>query len=116
MSKRQCKACPWKVSTRPGVDISGGYRYKKHRALCATIADPGSLRGARLTMACHESRPGADYVCVGWAINQLGPGNNIALRIRAMSDCRLQGLEADGPQHERFEDTLPRTKRRAKGR
>lgn len=104
--KRQCKACPWKTSTKPARDIPGGYSQKKHRNLACTIAEPGSMRGTHW-MACHESEPGAERVCVGWAVNQLGPGNNIALRIAALKDERLHDLETDGPQHERFEDTLP---------
>jgi len=57
-------------------------------------------------MACHESAPGKEVVCVGWAVHQLGEGNNIALRLQAMRDTNLQKLRTVGPQHRRFEDTL----------
>jgi hypothetical protein len=57
-------------------------------------------------MACHESPVGAEQPCVGWVINQLGPGNNIALRLLAL-DGRFKHVRTDGPQHLRFEDTLP---------
>lgn len=105
---RQCKACPWKQSVRPLHDIPGGYCASKHRALNRTIAEPGSLTASRVlrVMACHESPIGAEQPCVGWVMNQLGPGNNIGLRILAM-DGRFSKLETVGPQHERFEDTLP---------
>jgi hypothetical protein len=44
---------------------------------------------------------------VGWLAHQLGPGNNIALRLAVMAG-RIDGnVETVGPQHERFEDTLP---------
>jgi hypothetical protein len=56
-------------------------------------------------MACHESRNGAEYACVGWVANQLGPGNNIALRLLA-TDGRFAKLRTIGPQHQRLEDTL----------
>ena len=107
--KIQCKACPWKRSVRPKQDIPGGYSVRKHRALRKTMADPGSFCGTEGFMACHESPPGQERVCVGWAVQQLGPGNNLALRLRAiMGDETLRDLRTVGPQHERFEDTLPK--------
>lgn len=36
-------------------------------------------------MACHESNPGREYACVGWLQNQLGAGNNIGIRLAALS-------------------------------
>lgn len=39
-------------------------------------------------------------------MNQLGPGNNIGLRLR-MLDYDLSKVKLDGEQHGRFEDTLP---------
>lgn len=107
---RQCKACPWKVGVKPSGDIPGGYSEAKHRALDRTIAEPGSTAdlGKPLhVMACHETPPGRELMCAGWVHNQLGPGNNIALRMKAL-DGRFHGLRVDGPQHERFEDTLPK--------
>lgn len=108
----QCKACPWKKSTKPTEDIRGGYCETRHKGLAQTIAEPGSLAGlGRMhAMACHESPPGAEQACVGWVANQLGPGNNIALRLMAR-DGRYRNLKLDGPQLERFEDTLPRKRR-----
>lgn len=113
MSKRrvQCKACPWRVDCEPAEDIPGGYCETKHKNLKSTIAEPGALRfGPLRMMACHES-PGEDskrqpFVCVGWLANQLGPGNNIALRLRAATG-EFPDFELVGEQHERFEDTLP---------
>lgn len=107
---RQCKKCPWKKSVNPR-DIPNGYCEIKHKNLDSTIAKPGDLNlGSIRMMACHESsRPGGEYPCVGWVINQLGPGNNIALRLLAR-DGRFKDLRTVGPQHERFEDTLPKDK------
>ncbi len=108
--KKQCKACPWKVSTVPDVDIPGGYCATKHANLKETIAEPASIAflsgEKRRMMACHESDPDTEYPCVGWLIHQLGPGNNIALRMLAR-DGRFSELETVGEQHETFEDTLP---------
>lgn len=105
----QCKACPWKVSTVPGRDIPNGYCRAKHAALQSTIAKPGDVRGifggSLHMMACHESPVGAEKPCVGWLSNQLGPGNNLALRILA-SDGRFAHMKLDGDQHETLEDTL----------
>lgn len=113
---KQCEKCPWKKSTDP-TEIPNGYCETKHAALRETIAAPGSIAGLGRPlrmMACHESAPRADRPCVGWLIHQLGPGNNIGLRIAAI-DGRFGDLVLDGEQHETFDETLPR-KRRARGR
>lgn len=111
----QCAKCPWKVSTDPH-DIPHGYSPEKHKALACTIAEPGAISATRSVvagldvlraMACHESPEGDEAHCVGWLAHQLGPGNNIALRL-AVRDCQnVQHIQLDGEQHERFEDTLP---------
>ncbi len=104
---KQCKACPWRVGVKPLEDIPGGYCEAKHRNLKGTIAEPGRMPGKEIrAMACHESPVGAERECVGWVLQQLGPGNNIALRLRAM-DGQYNGFRTEGPQHQRFEDTLP---------
>lgn len=103
---QQCKACPWKKGVRPERDIPGGYCETKHEALERTIAKPGDIR-LGVMMACHESPVGAEQACVGWVAHQLGDGNNIGLRMLAM-DGRYNNLKLDGPQHTRFEDTLPK--------
>nr|WP_275982737.1 DUF6283 family protein [Ochrobactrum sp. BTU2] len=109
---RQCEKCPWKVSTDPH-EIPHGYCETKHRALSSTIADNTGNLAAVLgqaplrVMACHEHPAEHEAHCVGWLMHQLGPGNNIALRL-AVRDCENIGsVVLDGPQHERFEDTLP---------
>ena len=111
MSKRrQCEKCPWKVSTDP-YDIPNGYCPSKHASLDSTIAEPASLHslggGGLRMMACHETIEGKELPCVGWLAHQLGPGNNIALRMAAMTGQIDTSFELDGEQHERFEDTLP---------
>lgn len=99
----QCKKCPWRVATNP-FDIPNGYDPKKHAALEKTIAVPGSLQDTGHAFACHEMD---EAHCVGWLVNQLGPGNNIPLRIRMMSCENSRAIKLRGKQHERFEDTLP---------
>lgn len=98
--KVQCTACPWKKSTNPHTDIPGGYDPVKHAELigCQSTGFGSTIRA----MACHESRVGAEYPCVGWVINQLGPGNNIPLRVLALSG-EFEGMRAVGPQHESLE-------------
>lgn len=104
----QCAKCPWKVSTNPH-EIPRGYSVEKHKALAKTIAKPADV-SALLTgepqhvMACHDEH---EAHCVGWVMHQLGPGNNIALRLQ-MRNCENAGeLRTVGEQHQRFEDTLP---------
>jgi hypothetical protein len=109
----QCASCPWIVGNDPHA-IPNGYSVDKHQALADTIADPEDPIGHALAVlsarqplrifACH-SEQGAH--CVGWMANQLGAGNNVALRM-AVRDCENIGrLRLRGPQHQRFEDTLP---------
>jgi hypothetical protein len=55
-------------------------------------------------MACHELE-GAH--CIGWLVNQVGVGNNIAMRLR-MRDCEnADAIRLRGEQHACFDDTLP---------
>lgn len=103
----QCAKCPWLVGVNPH-DIPNGYCETKHRALERTIAKPGDLSflagEPQHVMACHETH---DAHCVGWLVNQLGPGNNIALRLSMMNCSNADKIRLRGDQHERFEDTLP---------
>jgi len=106
---KQCKACPWKVSTVPSRDIPNGYDAKKHAMLRRTIAQDPEYAG--LTMACHETPCGRERPCVGWVEHQLGPGNNIQLRRQARGGL-FNDNEVDGEQHQTFEATLgPRMSR-----
>ena len=105
----QCKACPWKVSTDP-YDIPDGYDEDLHRSLTSTIAEPESLAGLSRPlrqMACHETMPGRELPCVGWLSHQIGEGNNLALRLAVMTGKIDANVKTVGPQHQRFEDTLP---------
>jgi hypothetical protein len=114
--RAQCAKCPWKKGTDPH-QIPDGYRVEKHRALANTIAEPGVLRPLNeptRMFACHETTGGDVKPCVGWLAHQLGPGNNIALRLKARNDPDLTRFELVGPQHERFEDTLPKKRKRAR--
>jgi len=100
----QCEKCPWRVETDPH-DIPNGYCETKHRALEKTIARPeDGIRGSASAMACHETH---DAHCIGWLVNQLGPGNNIGLRIRMISCENAGAIKLRGEQHATFEDTLP---------
>lgn len=105
--KKQCAKCPWKKNTDPN-DIPN-YIREKHINLKNTIAEEGSIESilsnnALRVMACHETPESNEEMCIGWLHNQLGVGNNIALRIQ-MRDCKLD-YELDGEQHESFDETL----------
>lgn len=104
---KQCAKCPWRKDVDPH-DIPNGYCEVKHAALAGTIAKPSDLAsvlsGRLHIMGCHETH---EAHCVGWLVNQMGPGNNIALRI-SMRDCEnFSKVRTVGEQHETFEDTLP---------
>jgi hypothetical protein len=47
------------------------------------------------------------YDEAGWLTNQLGPGNNIGLRIRMISCENAGKIRLKGEQHPTFENTLP---------
>jgi len=104
--RRQCAKCPWRVDVDPN-DIPGGYCETKHRGLDSTIARREGGFGPLRMMACHEPPPGKELPCVGWLENQLGAGNNIALRLTVVTGRVDGNVETVGAQHERFEDTLP---------
>lgn len=105
----QCAKCPWRKDVNPR-DIPNGYSEEKHRALIDTIAKPGDLGGVACStlriMACHETH---DAHCIGWLVNQIGPGNNIGLRIAMMRCENGREIKTVGEQHASFEDTLPKT-------
>lgn len=105
MSRKQCQKCPWKVDTNP-ADIPDGYSVKKHVDLQNTIADGIHIHHHLRIMACHEFPIGREMPCVGWLHNQLGPGNNVMLRLMASGGQISTDYELDGDQHSRFEDTL----------
>lgn len=104
---KQCKKCPWRVDVDPN-EIPNGYCETKHKGLKDTIAKPGDVSGVFVgtmkVMACHETD---DAHCIGWLANQLGLGNNIALRLSMRGCENLKDVKLVGEQHERFEDTLP---------
>jgi len=102
---QQCRKCPWIVGVNPH-EIPNGYSEAKHRVLKITIARSPleSLTPQAPVMACHETH---DAHCIGWLMNQLGPGNNVGLRIRMISCENAAKIRLRGKQHQQFEDTLP---------
>jgi hypothetical protein len=113
---RQCAKCPWRADVDPNT-IPDGYDVEKHKALADTIAKPGDLSGLLggplRIMACHETH---DAHCIGWLVNQEGPGNNIALRMQLRHCENADRVRIVGRQHETFEQTLPKKARAAAAR
>lgn len=112
MSRRQCADCPWKKTADPRK--IRGYSVGLHKGLATTIAEPGALIGGSLRVfVCHKTH---DLPCAGWLVNQLGPGNNIPLRLACSAHQGAGRIDANvetvGEQHETFEDTMPRKSRR----
>lgn len=115
MPRLQCAKCPWRKSTDPH-DIPNGYCAERHAALRDTIApDPNTAAGLAAVldrrlriMACHETPVGAELPCVGWLVHQLGPGNNIPLRLAVGVGRISADVETVGPQHPNLEATLPK--------
>lgn len=105
---KQCANCPWKKSSN--LTQIKGYCATKHKELKDTIAQPGSLEDTGHVMACHHSNGVDDMYCIGWLAHQLGPGNNIPLRIK-MLNYDLSKVTTVGCQHENFENTLREVKK-----
>lgn len=104
---RQCATCPWRVACDPLTDIPNGYSVDLHARLSSTIAKPGVIELGKVhAMACHHSKVGAETPCAGWLANQIGSGNNIAVRVEVIRG-RMPFPITSGEQHARFEDTLP---------
>lgn len=105
---KQCESCPWKVTTNPFRDIPG-YDREKHRGLKKTISE-GSIDElfdpAKAAMQCHKHTDDDPAHCIGWLMHQLGPGNNIAMRMQMITCTNRDKLKLDGEQHESFEDTI----------
>jgi len=106
---KQCAKCPWRVETNPH-EIPNEYSVEAHKKLSSTISDGGFNIGCTISkMSCHEHHTSEHVMCVGWLMNQLGAGNNIALRLQAMQEkWNIDDVKLLGEQHERFEDTLPK--------
>ena len=107
---KQCEKCPWRKDVDP-LDIPGGYTVEKHHKLASIITAPGDMgtifAPTMQVMACHETTGGDEAHCLGWLMQQLGPGNNLGLRM-SMRNCENIGdVELVGDQHETLEDTFP---------
>lgn len=107
---RQCVTCPWRVDSH--TDNIPNYERELHEKLDNTIASQDvfaqlSDRSCeKRVMACHYQQHGEQRYCIGWLMNQIGPGNNIGMRLR-MLDCQNSDeIELRGEQHENFEDTF----------
>jgi hypothetical protein len=103
----QCAKCPWRKDVDP-EEIPNGYDANKHAALKNTIAVQGDYvallnRTPLHIMACHEMH---DAHCLGWLMQQIGPGNNLQLRFSVRECDNFGDIKLIGEQHERFEDTL----------
>lgn len=103
----QCKNCPFKVS----VDINtipNGYDAKAHNNLLENSPkETDVIVGQLNVMACHHSNDRDEMYCIGWLANALGEGNNIPMRIKAMSIKNISKIKTYGKQHKRFEDLKP---------
>ena len=104
----QCAKCPWRKDVNPH-DIPNGYCEVKHQGLVSTIAKGDAMeqmmRRENHIMACHETH---DAHCIGWLMHQLGPGNNIMLRMSVRNCTNIGKVRLRGEQHDTFEDTLPK--------
>ena len=108
---KQCVNCPWRVESQP-QNIPNGYTIDNHLDLSCTIANSENpindyldhlQSGVLHVMVCHQT---VDAYCIGWLMNQLGNGNNIALRINTINIKNIYDVKLIGEQHKTFEDTV----------
>ncbi len=106
---KQCPTCPWRVDCQPMTDIPN-YVPGLHHKLDRTIKSGLETLGCKVmrVMACHYSKPGEEFPCAGWLYNQIGPGNNLGVRLRVMTG-QMPVPVVDGEQYETFEETLCNT-------
>lgn len=103
----QCSKCPFKRCVNP-FDIPDGYSIERHKDLQNTIAtDKSPISNTIQVMACHNSTSNNMQHCIGWLHNQLGVGNNIALRLHVRSCENIGDMQIVGEQYDKFEDTIP---------
>ncbi len=98
--QKQCKTCPWKQSVVPSRDVPR-YNRAQHEKLAHDMQQGGHQR----IMACHKTNEGKERPCVGWLYNQLGPGNNIPLRLKVRGQKFTLDLDTDD-QHATFAESL----------
>lgn len=113
MTRTQCRKCPWRLDVNSG-DIPVGFNYEVHRRLGETVRHTATPLGNDVPlhmMACHETAEGTcdEKPCVGWLVHQLGPGNNIRLRLQAMRDDSFADVKCVGRQRSSFEEIRPTT-------
>lgn len=103
---KQCSTCPWKQGA--STDEIPAYDPEQHEKLWNTIAEPGLITTDDQipTMACHHSQQGEERMCIGWLMNQVNQGNNIALRLMMLSCDNRKEIQLDGPQRSSFEETF----------
>ena len=108
MPRRQCRHCPWKKN----VDLEDipAYSQEKHEEMLQSLRHRGGLETVvdLHIMACHETDEGKELTCVGWAAYELGPGNNLGLRMQAATGKLDTSFVLDGPQVESLISTLYR--------
>lgn len=92
--KRQCPNCPWKKST---TAIPGGSSEKWEELVTGFEVSGRTFGGPLRAMQCHDSEDEDPQYCAGWVVNQLGPGNNLQLRVMAL-DGRFDDVRTVGPQ------------------
>jgi hypothetical protein len=105
----QCRSCPWRVDCQPITDIPNyvpEMHHKLDRTICSGLET--LFQKERHIMACHYSKPGEEFPCAGWLSNQLGPGNNLGVRLLVMTG-KMPVPVVDGEQYETFEETLCNT-------
>lgn len=94
----QCASCPWKLSINPDA-LPANYGHVDRDAVVRASAEPGSFRRPEgPPIGCHVVRPGPVLPCVGWLVQQLGPGNNLALRMKVIAGVVDDTVETVGPQ------------------
>lgn len=102
---KQCSTCPWLVDAT--VANIPNYQPENHKRLISTIAEQGIIEFDLPAMSCHHAEDGEPgRYCIGWLSNQIGPGNNIGMRLKMLSCENSRDIQLAGEQVETFEETF----------
>jgi len=112
----QCATCPWRADVDPR-DIPGGHGHVVPEKLAVhTPSGVESLAHDLRVATCHEAAIGAKLPCVGWLVHQLGPGNNLAVRVAVLRGSLDANVRTIGEQRDLPQELLFRTLKTSKGR
>lgn len=105
---KQCANCPWKKSTKhEDIDRREGFDVEYYKSVRDDfVSRPGFIGMSQDhdNMGCHKHPDEDDVPCIGWLAHEVGPGNNIGLRLWLTQFENSWDIETVGEQHKSIYD------------